>query len=90
MAPPRAPLLLIQLPLRALSLIASGVAVVTHVSKLFLETIASQLDEDFYLRLERSFSGNSASRCRITAGAKLCNRRIANPCRVRIFAAGDV
>jgi hypothetical protein len=59
-----------------LRLIPSGVAVVTRVSELLLETIASQLDEDFYLRFERSFSGSSTSRCRITAGAKLCNRGI--------------
>ena len=60
----------------SLRLIASGVAVVTRVSKLLLETIASLLDEDFYLRFERSFRGSSTSRCRVTAGAKLCNRGI--------------
>jgi len=50
--------------------------VVTHLSKLLLETIASLVDEDVYLRFGRSFSGSSISRCRITACAELCNRRI--------------
>jgi hypothetical protein len=65
-------------------LIASGVAVVTHLSKLLLETIASLLDEDVYLRFEPTFSGSSVSRCRITAGAE--NRRI----NARTFGGLDV